>query len=325
MLGRQCNRTVLHDSLTSCEGALPQYSLTTWHAVQVHGRSTLPSFALLEAACATSRALTDDGASQALALTDASFGTAVVHEPAAVVECQLHTRSGSIRLRSRQATPDVKGSVSTGSDSVHLACHAAAAHEAAGIPMPARRTNRSVLAALYFNLLRSLLAQPAPADACTADVCSVPLSEGTLSGGYWIHPAAAEAAAALHNLLHGGPLLHRPSCRLSRAASCGAVLCSGRQASGFRLRACTAATRRRRSGGARRQRRCVRAQRCGGQAAFQLEDLAWVPVHAAASHTQDYTTFWQRIPLPAEPLSARWALTYPKSHTGCSCLRAGLD
>ena len=286
-------------------GGLPRaHSPHLEHGVQVHGRSMVPSAALLEAACATSSALIDDGATRALALTDASFGAAVVHEPCAVVECQLHVRIGSLQLCSRQADRSATSSTSTGEGPVHLACHAAAAQDAAVLTAPGGRVTRSILADLDLDLLCNMPAQAPPADACTADVHSVPLSAAALQGGYRLHPAAAEAATALHSFTNRGPA-HRPSCCLCRPASCGALLCNDRQAANRRLRSCTASARRRRSGTAGRQRGCVRAQRCGSQMAFQIVDLVLVSADVAVSHTNDYMTTWQHIPEPAETPTVR--------------------
>ena len=48
-------------------------------------------------------------------------------------------------------------------------------------------------------------------------------------------------------------------------------------------------------------------QHSSSHSAFQIMDLTCVSEDVAVSHTDDYMTFWQRIPEPAETPSVRWA------------------
>ena len=266
----------------------PQPPHSPFVCMQVHGQKTTSSFALLEAACATGRAAAaDDGAAPALALTGACFGSPQASDGA--MQCLLHLRSGAVRLHSMHAA--------AADSAQHLTCNLAAVQERpTSTPVDGSSVSYTILGIVRRAVLHNLTAE-------THTTAFYSIAEpGCAQGGFWMHPAAAEAAAAMQTLLHRNPASWQP-CRALRPACCGAVLCRGRRAASGKLHASLRSRRRRRG---RRSTASLAVQLCSGQPGFEvaaLEQAEAVPLVAAEA---TYTTIWQRVPEPAQTQPSKW-------------------
>ena len=258
--------------------------------MQVYGQAILSSFALLEGACATGRAAAEDGAGRVLVLTGACFGP--YSPPGGAMQCLLHPRSGAVQLSSTHA--------SGAGSAQHLSGALAAVME-----RPASRSSSvgSHVSHTILVVVRVALQLARAAESSTAAFCSI-AEPGSAQGGFWMHPAAAEAAAALQTVMLGNPASWRP-CRALRPASCSAVLCHSRQAASRKLHASLSGCRRRRRG--RRAAASLAVQLCDGQAGFEVASLEHADALPLAAVEATYITMWQRVPEPAHTRPARCA------------------
>lgn len=246
----------------------------------------LPSCALLELAGALGRVAADDSVTQQLAITGAAFSAAMTSAPGATLRAELYRCTGSVTVGSHVS--GAAGAVSHLSGQVMLV----QGTPLAGDCQHGRRAvrHRSILAALDLNSTLADMAAAAP--VCTADVAHLPPD----STGFWMHPAAAEAAASLQAFVHRA--LPAGCRRCMRTAACTAYRNSSRGAAPLKLLRAVAV------GQSDRRRRWVTSvsvQDGGGAAAAELMDLTSLlegrsPV---ADSNASYTTTWQRVPEPA--------------------------
>ncbi len=265
--------------------------------LQVHGQMVVPSCALLELAGAMGRVLADDSASHQIAVTAASFSAAMISAPGGVLRSELHRHSGSVTVSSRAASVAPNAELA-----VHLSGQVAAIQES---PAPAGRQpgasavrHRGILAALD---LKTMAADQGDLDAraaaCTADLAHKPMAPD--STGFWMHPAAAEAAAALQAFVHR--TLPAGCRRCMRAAACGAYLTGSRRAASRKLRAVAAGQNRPRRGRSGRYVTSMSLQNSGSEIAGHMVDVtALLAGPSPAADSTSYTTVWQQVPPPPE-------------------------
>jgi hypothetical protein len=260
--------------------------------LQVHGHTVMPGCALLELAGAMGRIVADDSAPGQISVTGVSFSTAIISTYGGVLHSDLHRHSGSVTVTSHASL------AANAELAVHLSGQVSAiqeSHSPAGCQL-GRSRHRGILAALELRFLEIDLGKAeARGAACTADVAHNPLAQD--SAGFWMHPAAAEAAAALRAFVHR--TLPAGCRRCMRTAACGAYLTGSRRAATRKLLAVAAGQHRPRRNRASRHVTSLSLQSNDSAMAAHMGDVTSVLTEPSpAADSANYTTVWQRV---AEP------------------------